>query len=84
MIGEKLTLNMHYDLIGDIHGHSKPLTEPLTKLGYRMTDGVYRHPDRQVIFLGDFIDRGPQQREVIDIVRPRIDPCLASHTRSLL
>ena len=64
---------MKYDLIGDIHGHSKPLVELLTKLGYEAVDGVYRHPERQAIFLGDFIDRGPNQREVIDIVRPMID-----------
>ena len=64
---------MNYDLIGDIHGHSKPLVELLTKLDYQLVDGVYRHSQRQVIFLGDFIDRGPNQREVIDIVRPMID-----------
>ena len=64
---------MNYDLIGDIHGHSETLVELLTRLDYKPVDGVYRHPDRQVIFLGDFIDRGPNQREVIDIVRPMID-----------
>lgn len=64
---------MNYDLIGDIHGYSEPLVELLTKLGYQLTDGVYRHPERQVIFLGDFIDRGPDQRGVIKIVRPMID-----------
>jgi hypothetical protein len=64
---------MNYDLIGDIHGHSKPLVELLDKLDYEVVDGVYRHPERQVIFLGDFIDRGPDQRGVIDIVRPMID-----------
>lgn len=64
---------MKYDLIGDIHGHSVPLRELLEKLGYAETDGVYRHPDRQVIFLGDFIDRGPDQRGVLEIVRPMID-----------
>ena len=62
-----------YDLFGDIHGHSEPLEALLAQLGYHHTDGVYRRPDRQVIFLGDFIDRGPNQREVIDIVRPMID-----------
>lgn len=62
-----------YDLIGDIHGHARPLVELLEKLGYARTDGIYRHPERQVIFLGDFIDRGPEQREVIDIARPMID-----------
>ncbi len=25
---------------------------------------VYHHPERQVIFLGDFIDRGPKIRQV--------------------
>jgi hypothetical protein len=64
---------MNYDLIGDIHGHSETLIELLEKLGYRDIDGIYRHPTRQVIFLGDFIDRGPNQRDVIDIVQPMID-----------
>ena len=62
-----------YDLIGDIHGHSEPLIRLLDKLGYAETDGVFRHPDRKVIFLGDFIDRGPDQRGVLEIVRPMID-----------
>jgi len=62
-----------YDLIGDIHGHSEPLVELLEKLGYSNSDGIFRHPDRKVIFLGDFIDRGPDQRGVLEIVRPMID-----------
>ena len=64
---------MKYDLVGDIHGHSVPLRELLGKLGYTEKDGVYRHPERQVVFLGDFIDRGPDQRGVLEIVRPMID-----------
>lgn len=65
---------MSFDIIGDIHGCSKTLERLLTKLGYsRDTEGVFRHPDRTVIFLGDFIDRGPHQRAVISIVRPMID-----------
>ena len=64
---------MSYDLIGDIHGYSEPLVELLEKLGYKSTGGVYRHPNRQAVFLGDFIDRGPSQREVISIVRPMVD-----------
>jgi hypothetical protein len=62
-----------YDLIGDIHGYSRPLVELLEKLGYENIGGVYRHPDRKVVFLGDFIDRGPEQRQVIEVVRPMID-----------
>jgi hypothetical protein len=64
---------VNYDLIGDIHGHSEPLAQLLDKLGYAKTDGVFRHADRQVIFLGDFVDRGPDQRGVLEIVRPMID-----------
>lgn len=64
---------MSYDLIGDIHGYCQPLIQLLKKLGYSRVDGVYRHPDRQAIFVGDFIDRGPEQREVIEIVRPMIE-----------
>ena len=62
-----------HDLIGDIHGHADALQQLLTKLGYAKHKGVYRHPDRQAIFLGDFIDRGPKIRETLEIVRPMID-----------
>jgi hypothetical protein len=63
---------MGYDIIGDIHGCSLTLRALLEKLGYSRCDAVYRHPTRQVIFLGDFIDRGPQQRAVLEMVRPMI------------
>ena len=64
---------MSYDIIGDIHGFSKSLEELLGLLGYREANGVYWHPSRTVIFLGDFIDRGPYQLEVVEIVRPMIE-----------
>jgi Calcineurin-like phosphoesterase len=63
---------MSYDIIGDIHGCAHCLQQLLETLGYAVRDGVYRHPSRTVIFLGDFIDRGPRQREVIGIVRRMI------------
>lgn len=62
-----------YDIIGDIHGHSADLMQLLEILGYGKQNGVYCHPDRKVIFLGDFIDRGPQIRQVLDIVRPMVE-----------
>ena len=62
-----------YDIIGDIHGHATKLEELLENLGYDAADGVYRHPTRTVIFVGDFIDRGPEQREVLQIVRSMCD-----------
>lgn len=60
---------MGYDIIGDIHGEADALKRLLAKLGYQSHNGVFKHPARTVIFLGDFIDRGPAQREVISIVR---------------
>jgi len=62
-----------HDLIGDIHGHADALQRLLRQLGYSRHKGVYRHPERQAIFLGDFIDRGPQIRETLELVRPMID-----------
>lgn len=62
-----------YDLIGDIHGHADELVQLLETLGYMEVQGAYRHPDRKVIFLGDFIDRGPKIRQVLETVRPMIE-----------
>ena len=62
-----------FDIIGDIHGCADQLERLLVKLGCVTVDGVYRHPDHPIIFLGDFIDRGPEQVLTLDIVRPMID-----------
>ena len=62
-----------YDLIGDIHGYATPLKRLLSKMGYADKDGVWQHPKRKAIFVGDFIDRGPEIREVLHIVKKMID-----------
>jgi len=64
---------MPYHLIGDIHGCATTLLALLKKLGYEKVGEAYRHTTHRAVFLGDFIDRGPLQREVIAIVRPMID-----------
>jgi len=61
------------DFIGDIHGCSEKLRMLLYKLGYNDTKGCFHHPDRQVVFVGDYIDRGPDNKGVIDIVRRMVD-----------
>ena len=61
------------DFIGDIHGHADKLEELLIKLGYSRKDGVFYHPERKVIFIGDYIDRGPKIREVLQIVRSMVE-----------
>ncbi len=65
---------MKYDIIGDIHGHSDELEKLLQKLGYQLSEGIYSHSeDRKVIFLGDYIDRGPKIRETLHIVKNMCD-----------
>lgn len=60
-------------LIGDIHGHANELKELLLKLGYVKKGGTYAHPERTVLFIGDYIDRGPQIRETLEIVKAMVD-----------
>ncbi len=62
-----------YDIIGDIHGHADELRELLELMGYKHRGKLHAHPDRQAVFVGDFIDRGSQISEVLQIVRPMID-----------
>lgn len=61
-----------YDIIGDIHGRELELRVLLERLGYQRRDGVWRHPQRKALFIGDFIDRHPA-RGVLAIVRPMVE-----------
>lgn len=62
-----------YDLIGDTHGHGDTLAQLLTTLGYTEKAGVFEHPTRRVIFLGDFIDRGQQEQRTLTIARRMVE-----------
>src|SRR5690606_7959410 len=62
-----------YDVIGDIHGEFDAVVALLTRLGYRETGDVWRCSGRQAVFVGDLIDRGPQQLEVLRLVRRMVD-----------
>jgi len=65
---------MHYDIIGDIHGYADELKILLRELGYqRNLEGVFTQSGRQVIYVGDFIDRGYQNIEVLSIVKPMVE-----------
>lgn len=61
------------DLIGDIHGHADKLEELLLKLGYAKNKQTYAHPERKVLFVGDYIDRGPKIRETLEMVRAMVE-----------
>ncbi len=42
-------------------------------MGYALAEGYFRHSERKVIFLGDFIDRGPKQMNVLNIVMSMVN-----------
>lgn len=66
-------MHQGYDLIGDIHGCGETLIRLLEQMGYRKQQGVYQHPKRKVVFLGDIVDRGPNIRLACHIVRDMVD-----------
>jgi hypothetical protein len=66
---------LKFDIIGDIHGHAGKLIKLLEKLEYNKIDDTYQHsdPDRKAVFVGDYIDRGPEIRETLSIVKSMVD-----------
>lgn len=66
-------LELGYDFIGDIHGEAGKLKGLLAALGYEESDGVYQHPERKAVFVGDYIDRGDSTIEVYRIVRAMVE-----------
>ncbi|MDN7226158.1 bis(5'-nucleosyl)-tetraphosphatase PrpE [Planococcus sp. N064] len=60
---------MKYDIIGDIHGCFDELLDLFAKLGYEEIHGVFVHPEgRQLVFVGDAMDRGPKSLEVLQLL----------------
>lgn len=72
---------MSYDIIPDIHGQFEKLERLLSSLGYGLADGVWSHPERKALFLGDYIDRGPQVRKTLQLVRRMVE---AGHALALM
>ncbi|WP_205419321.1 metallophosphoesterase [Pseudomonas parafulva] len=62
-----------FDIIGDVHGCAQTLERLLDALGYHRVGGVWRHPRRQALFLGDIVDRGPRIREALHIVHDMVE-----------
>lgn len=65
---------MMYDVIGDVHGQVEKLEGLLVKLGYFKHHNSYQAPKGcKAVFLGDLIDRGAGQLEVLRIVRGMVE-----------
>ncbi len=71
----------NYDLIGDVHGCARSLERLLALLGYSKRAGVWQHPQRQALFLGDLIDRGPHIRETLLLVHAMVE---AGHAHCIM
>jgi hypothetical protein len=58
-----------FDIIGDVHGHASLLKNLLKTMGYQKGSTGYSHADRKAIFVGDFLDRGPEIRQTLLLIR---------------
>lgn len=67
-----MTTDEGFDVIGDVHGMCDKLIVLLIQMGYDLVDGAWRHPSRRAVFVGDLIDRGPQQNEAVALVRSMV------------
>lgn len=60
---------MKLDIIGDVHGCYDEFVQLTKKLGYQWNEGYPNHYDhRQLAFIGDITDRGPNSIAMIEIV----------------
>lgn len=71
MIGVHLLSQI--DIIGDVHGQAEALCRLLDLLGYRRHQGTWKHSERTAVFVGDYIDVGPQQFAAVNTVRRMVD-----------
>ena len=87
LYNDKKEIRGPFDIIGDIHGCYDELYELLLKLGYKI-DSVEDNlsnfgfvvipPDeRNVIFLGDLVDRGPDSPKVLKLVMSMVNSGIA-------
>ncbi|NKI35144.1 hypothetical protein HFP89_08190 [Wenzhouxiangella sp. XN79A] len=65
---------MEHVFIGDIHGHAPTLLALLERLGWKQRGGRLASPGGQkLVFVGDLIDRGPQNLRTVEIVRDLVE-----------
>jgi predicted kinase len=66
--------NDKVDVIGDIHGLYDDLLSFINTLGYSIDDkNIIQHPDnRKLLFLGDWIDRGPDSVKCMRLVHDSV------------
>ena len=84
---------MACDVVGDVHGCFEELCELVSLLGYEVRHSGrwrVRHPEgRRLVFVGDFVDRGPLIAETLAFVQETVEAgeawsVLGNHERKLL
>lgn len=60
-------------VVGDIHGASDKLRRLLRQAGLLGEDDSWQGAQARLVFLGDYLDRGPQGLDVIRLIR-RLEP----------
>lgn len=71
-----------YDIVGDVHGCADELRDLLGVLGYRLRKSDLTPPaGRQLIFVGDLVNRGPDTAGVLELVMRAAD---AGHARAVM
>lgn len=63
-----------YDVIGDIHGHYDKFEQLMQLMGYQARGLGFVPPQgRKAVFVGDLIDRGPEQLKLLAAIRAMVD-----------
>ena len=71
------------DFIGDIHGYADKLEWLLSNMDYTKKGEAYTHPERTVVFVGDYVDRGPDNPRVGALVRAMVEAGTAQANTSI-
>lgn len=65
-----------FDIVGDLHGCDAELLELLAELGYEVAaDALSAVPPegRKAVFVGDYVDRGPDTPKVLELVMGMVE-----------
>ena len=66
-----------FDIVGSVHGRYGELVELLRRLGYRLTPALEHPRGRKLVFLGDLVDHGPRNADVLRLVMGAVDSGVA-------
>ncbi|SFB86934.1 Calcineurin-like phosphoesterase [Marinospirillum celere] len=61
--------DLHWDIIGDVHGQLPLLLQLLKELGYEALGDHWRHSQCQAVFVGDVLDSGPQMGATLQLIQ---------------